>query len=172
MAKGAKGQGAKGQGNRTTTTPARVYVAHPMSCYGSPYTAACFDALAGLLPEARLVNPSTIFASDAEWRRAWPRLVGVLGGFVMFGAEDGTIGAGCIGELADSIAVGVPIAGFELGRGLREIRGYDVIDPGTRSPRRAAILRLGGCLDPNACTGESSGGYPDEGDDDGSPPCR
>jgi hypothetical protein len=68
----------------------------------------------------------------------------------MFGAEDGTIGAGCIGELADAIAIGVPIAGFELGRGLREIRGYDIMAPGARSARRAAILRLGAPLKPGS----------------------
>jgi hypothetical protein len=68
----------------------------------------------------------------------------------VFGDEDGTIGAGCIGEMADAIAVGVPIVGFEPGRGLREIRGYDVIDPETRCARRAATLRLGSCLNPTA----------------------
>ena len=121
-----------------------------MSRYGSPYARTCLDTLADMFPDARLLDPSTIFASDAEWRRAWPRLVRVLGGLVMFGAEDGTIGAGCIGEMADAIAVGVPIAGFELGRGLREIRGYDVIDPRTRTPRRAAVLRLGHSVDREA----------------------
>lgn len=114
-----------------------------MSRYGSPYAAACFDALAELLPDDRLLDPSTIFASDAEWRRAWLRLVRVLGGFVMFGAEDGTIGAGCIGELADAMALGVPIAGFDLGRGLQELSGFDLIDTDRRSARRTATLRLG-----------------------------
>ena len=81
--------------------------------YGTPHAAACLDELAGLLPGARLLDPATIFASDSEWQRSWPSLVRALGGFVMFGTEDGTIGAGCIRELADAIALGVPVAGFE-----------------------------------------------------------
>jgi hypothetical protein len=41
---------------------------------------------------------------------------------VIFGDEDGAIGAGCVRELADAIAIGVPVAGFDIGHGLREIR--------------------------------------------------
>ena len=125
------------------STTAPVYVAHPMSCYGSPYTAACFDALAVLLPGVRLIDPATIYASDTEWRRSWPRLARTLGGFVIFGAADGTIGAGCIRELADAIALGVPIAGFDPGRRLRGIAGLDLIDTERRNARRTATLRLG-----------------------------
>jgi hypothetical protein len=121
---------------------APVYVAHPMSGYGSRYTTACLDVLAGLLPGARLLDPATIFASDSEWRQTWPRLLRTLEGFVIFGDTDGTVG-GCIRELSDAIAHGVPIAGFHLGRGLRDISGFDIIDAGSRSARRTALLRLG-----------------------------
>jgi hypothetical protein len=121
-----------------------------MAGHGTPYAAECLDALAGLLPGARLIDPTTIFASDMEWLRSWPRLVRTLGGFVMFGAADGTIGAGCIRELADAIAFGVPTAGFDFGRGLREISGFDLIEVGSRSARRTATLRLGRCLEPAA----------------------
>ena len=127
-----------------------LYVAHPKAGYGTPHAAECLDALAGLLPGFRLLDPATIFASDSEWQRAWPRLVRALGRFVVFGAEDGTIGAGCIGEMADAIALGVPIAGFDPGRGLREISGFDLIDVGRRSARRTATLRLGRHVEPTA----------------------
>jgi hypothetical protein len=81
-----------------------------------------------------LIDPATIYASDTEWLRSWPRLVRILGGVVVFGAEDGTIRAGCIRELADAIALGVRVAGFDLGRGLREISGFDLIYTGRRNP--------------------------------------
>ncbi len=127
-----------------------VYVAHPMADYGTPHASACIDTLAGLLPGVRLIDPATVYANDAEWRRSWPRLVRALSGFVIFGAEDGTIGAGCIRELADAIALRVPIAGFAMGYGLREIGGLDLIDGGSRSGRQAGTLRLGGCIEPAA----------------------
>jgi hypothetical protein len=125
-----------------------VYVAHPMAGYGAPHAAACLAALRELLHGARLIDPAAIYASDAEWQRSWPRLVRRLSGFVIFGAEDGTIGAGCIRELADAIALGVPIAGFDVGYGLRQILGFDLIDTGSRSARRTGTLRLGGCIEP------------------------
>jgi len=128
---------------------AHVYVAHPMAGYGTPYTTACLDVLARLLPSALLIDPATIFAIDPEWRQAWPRVLQTLEGFVIFGDTDGTVGAGCIRELSDAIALGVPIAGFDLGRGLRDISGFDIIDPGSRSARRAATLRFGRCLGPD-----------------------
>ena len=125
-----------------------VYAAHPMAGYGTPHAAACLAALGELLPGVRLVDPAAIYASNAEWQRSWPRLVLRLGGFVIFGAEDGTIGAGCIRELADAIALGVPIAGFDRGYGLREVLGFDLIDGASRSARRMGTMRLGGCVFP------------------------
>ncbi len=65
-------------------------------------------------------------------------IVSTLRGLVIFGAEDGTIGAGCIRKLADAAALGIRVAGLDLGRGLREISGFDLIDMGSRSARRTA----------------------------------
>ena len=144
----------------------------PCPSTGPPTAAACFDALAELLPDARLLDPFTIFASDAQWRRAWPRLVRVLGGFVMFGAEDGTIGAGCIWEMADAIAVGVPIAGFELGLGLREIRGYDFFDPGPEPLGGQPSSALGAVSTRGHGPGESARRPADEGLTDDAPSRR
>jgi hypothetical protein len=131
-----------------------VYVAHPMTGYGTPHAVACLDALGALLPDARLIDPATVFASDAEWQRSWPRLVRRLWGFVIFGAEDGTVGAGCIRELADAIAMGVPVAGFDNGRRLREILSFDLIDEATRSARRTGTMQLGRCVDLFPAVGE------------------
>jgi len=120
-----------------------VYVAHPMTGYGTPHAMASLHALGELLPGARLIDPGMVYTSDAEWQRSWPRLVRTLGGFVIFGEPDGTVGAGCIRELADAIALGVPMAGFDLGRGLREIAGVDLINADCRNGKRAGTLRLG-----------------------------
>jgi hypothetical protein len=58
----------------------------------------------------------------------------------VFGAEDGTIGAGCIRELADAMAPEVAIVGFDLGQGLREISGFDMIVKGRPNPRKTATF--------------------------------
>ena len=65
----------------------------------------------------------------------------------------GAIGSACIRELADAIALGVWVAGFDLGRGLGEISGLDLIDMGSRSARRTATLRLGRCVSRQHGTG-------------------
>ncbi len=114
-----------------------------MAGYETPHAAGCIDALAGLLPGARLLDPATIFASDSEWHSAWPRLVRTLGGFVIFGAEEGTIGAGCMRELADVVALDIPVVGFDPRRGLRDIAGLGFIEGSSRSARRTATLQLG-----------------------------
>ena len=123
-----------------------VYVAHPMTSYGTPHAGACLDALAVLLPGTRLIDPAAVFASDAEWQRSWPGLVRTLGGFVVFGDESGTIGAGCVRELADAVGMGVQVGGFDIGRGLRHIRGLNLFDRTLRSPRRMGTMRLGRTL--------------------------
>jgi len=49
-----------------------------------------------------------------------------------------------------AIALGVRVAGFDLGRGQREILGFDFIDKGGLSARRMAYLRLGRRDEPTA----------------------
>jgi hypothetical protein len=44
-----------------------VYVAHPMTGYGSAHAAACIEAPADLLPSANLTDPAMVYAGDAEW---------------------------------------------------------------------------------------------------------
>jgi hypothetical protein len=114
-----------------------------MSSYGSDHAATCFDAIGELLPGARLIDPAAVYASDAEWLASWPRLVRTLKAFVIFGEPDGATGAGCIRELADAVALGVPVAGFDIEQGLREILGFDLFGTGCRSARRLGTLRLG-----------------------------
>ena len=62
---------------------------------------------------------------------------------MIFGTEDGPIGAGCIRELADAIAIGVRVAGLDPRRSPREVSGFELIEVGRRNPQLTAILRLG-----------------------------
>ena len=51
------------------------------------------------------------------------------------------------GFLGGSASIKPSVNQFDLGRGLREISGFDLIDTGRRNPRRTATLRLGGCVE-------------------------
>ncbi len=56
----------------------RVYVAHPMTSYGTDHERVCLAALAGLLPGVELFDPSRRYQTDAAWLRAWPRVLDTL----------------------------------------------------------------------------------------------
>ena len=121
----------------------RVYLAHPVTCYGTDHETACIEVLADLLPGVDLCDPAACFASSAEWLAAWPGLVGRLDGLVVFADTDGTVGAGVLREVADAVAFDVPVAGLDLARGLCWVTGFELLDEHARSGRRCAIVSLG-----------------------------
>jgi hypothetical protein len=106
------------------------------------------EAIATLLPGVVLVDPVVCFASSAEWLRAWPSLVRRLAGLVTFGDADGTIGAGCLREVADAVAFGVPVAAFAPARGLCGLVGVELV--GEPSAARCGFLSIGERIDPAA----------------------
>jgi hypothetical protein len=131
----------------------RIYVAHPVTTYGTLHEAACLDALAELLPGSDLVDPATIWTTSAQWLDAWPAMVQTLAGLVVFAAVDGSVGAGVLREVADALAFGVPSAVFEErpGRGavpgLFELAGVELLRPENRSPQRVGVLVPGDPVD-------------------------
>ena len=108
-------------------TRPRVYAAHPMTSYGTAHERASLTMLAELFGSAEIVNPAERYESDAEWLRDWPRLLGSLSGLVLFSDEHGTIGAGCLREIADAIAAGVPVGYLDPYFGLCELGGLDFL---------------------------------------------
>ncbi len=117
-------------------TRPRVYCAHPMTSYGTAHEAACLGALADLVPGAELVDPAATFTSSADWLERWPAMLTTLDALALFADEDGTIGAGCLREVADAIVVGVPIVCLDPCFGLCELAGIDFLP--LRSPARTA----------------------------------
>jgi hypothetical protein len=130
----------------------RIYVAHPITSYGTARGAACLDALAELLPGSELVDPAALFTTSAAWLDAWPAMVQTLAGLVVFGAADGTIGSGCLLEIADAMAAELPVAAFEeggtgLAPSLVELVGVEFLRPGERTARRIGVLVPGEPID-------------------------
>ena len=125
----------------------RVYVAHPQTAYGTTYGADQIAALAKALPHAELVDPEAArWATNADWLRDWPVILGSLSGLVVFADRAGTIGTGCLRELVDAVMVGLALAAWEPGVGLVELVGIELVEVESRSPRRAAFLDYGAPL--------------------------
>ena len=124
-------------------SPPRIYVAHPITTYGSPHESARLRALGELLPGAALINPVASYANNSEWLQTWPRIIRTLTAVVAFGDTAGIIGPGVARELFDAIAVGIPVGGFNPDDGLREVTGVDLLHVGRRSATPTLSLRLG-----------------------------
>jgi hypothetical protein len=128
--------------NTGHTSHPLVYAAHPKSTYRTPWARAHIGRLRELLPAAEVIDPEdSAWLSDADWLERWPMLLGRLSEVVVFAARDNTVGAGCLREVADAIAYGVPVAALDLGRGLCELRALDLLPDATAA--RAARLVLG-----------------------------
>jgi len=126
------------------TTRPRVYLAHPMTTYGTDHARRALSGLAELLSACELVDPEVLaWETDEAWLSEWPGIVKRLVGLVAFAAEDGTIGTGCLRELTDAVAEHVPVAGYSIEAGLVDLRGIDLLPRGERSPRRVGTMRLG-----------------------------
>jgi len=126
----------------------RVYAAHPVSCYRTDHEARCLAALRGLLPHCDLYDPADRCRNAAAWQRAWPRVLRTLSGLVVFAAEDDTIGAGCLRELGDALACGLPALAVHRGT-LHEIDGVRLLALPWRSTRHLASLLLGPAFEPS-----------------------
>ena len=126
----------------------RVYAAHPMTSYHSAHGAEQLAGIAKALPGVEIVDPEqSTWATNADWLRDWPAILGSLAGLVVFADTLGTVGVGCLHEVTDAVMAGVPVAGWHPKDGMVELVGFELLDAGRRSALRAAFLVLGGSLD-------------------------
>ncbi|MDA8310240.1 MAG: hypothetical protein M0Z46_06440 [Actinomycetota bacterium] len=128
----------------------RLYAAHALRCYGTAHERACLDAIEAAFAGWEVVNPAARYRSDAEWLADWPRLVSTLGALVVFADEEGTIGAGCLREVADAIVHGVPLFTLGAERRLCDLVGLDLVAAGERTPAACARPVAGAWADLSA----------------------
>jgi hypothetical protein len=122
----------------------QVYAAHPMTSYGTEHERACLDTLAALLPGSEIIDPATRYWSNTGWLRAWPRLLSTLSGLVLFADETGTVGAGCLREVADAVAAGLPVAFLDDDHSLCELAALHMIPAAERTRTSCAWPVAGG----------------------------
>ena len=141
-----------------SATAPRIYTARSMTSYGTDHARCALAGIAKALPGAELVDPEqALWATDADWLAEWPGILGSLAGLVVFADRTGTVGTGCLRELVDAVMAGLPLAAWEPPAGLVELVGFELVEPGARSPRRAAFLDYGGPLPRGAFPGADRG---------------
>lgn len=126
-----------------------IYVAHPVTTYGTDHARDTLKRLGLLLSGAELIDPAARYADMAEWLEEWPRLVATIDALVLFAEPNGTVGAGCLRELAESWGWGLPVALLD-DTGLREVRSVRVLPQGQRTPARTAVVAGGWPVEPDA----------------------
>ena len=123
-----------------------VYAAHPMTSYGSQHERAALKAIRRLLPNVRVLDPSSLYVSPGHWLAEWPTLAPTLRLIVLFGDETGSIGAGCIREVADALCLGVAVLVLKEGE-LRELRSLRLLPLSRRTRARTAVPVAGPAID-------------------------
>jgi hypothetical protein len=133
-------------------TRPRVYLAHPVSTYGTRWATRCVRAVEQAWADAEVIDPATWFASNEEWLASWPSIVKTLAALVVVGDELGRIGVGCWREMGDAIFWEVPVFTLAEGRcgGLDVARVARLEVPVHPTPSSAAMVRPGALVRPPA----------------------
>jgi len=77
----------------------RTYVAAPVAVLLRPDWPKRVRQIGSLV--GPVWDPTELFSSSAEWLSRWPGLLSTVTGLVLVPDDDGSIGAGCLREIAD-----------------------------------------------------------------------
>jgi hypothetical protein len=124
-----------------------VYAAHPLTTYGTALEAVAIRRIQDLIPVAELINPAIRYVDAEHWQDDWPRLLPTLAGLVVFGDEDGSIGAGCLKELADAWRWDLPVAMLNGNGQAHHLSALTIRPDGVRDPCRLTSLIAGAGVD-------------------------
>ena len=125
----------------------RLYVARPLTAYGTDLDRRQLARVAEHFPEAEVLDPAAMFTSNAGWLAVWPEMVGTLDLIVLWADEDGFIGAGCLREVIDAMVASVPVVALDWKGRLRTFAGIHCHGP-LPSPARVGELVYGDLLPP------------------------
>lgn len=87
----------------------KVYIASPIQTYTEPRYPDMVAQVGLAWPYDDMLPAKSMFASSAEWRSEWPKLVKTLGLLVFFTDKDGFIGKGVKTEIDDALKLKIPV---------------------------------------------------------------
>lgn len=121
--------------------PTRVYVAMPVSAFGTSLHERALAAVRDRFPTSELVDASELFDDSADRRRRWPAIVRTLDHLV-FAAHEGLIGAGVFQEVLDARFEGVTVEYVSSSGAFVPIEEVTLRMLADGDPRRFAEVRI------------------------------
>lgn len=79
-----------------------LYVAARIQTFFKPDYESALARVRREFPESSLLEARLMFASNEEWRAAWPAVLARISGLVLIVARDGLLGGGCVKEIRDA----------------------------------------------------------------------
>ncbi len=89
--------------------PRRFYVASPVGTYRTERYDRMLARIAARFPDGELVPARGLFASNDDWRRRWPVILGTVDALCVFTDEAGWIGLGVWTEVRDATIRNLPV---------------------------------------------------------------
>jgi len=147
----------------TGSTVPTVYVAHPVTTYGTARERDALDRISDHVAPAQVIDPATRYGSNADWLTDWPGLVSTLSCLIVFADTDGTIGAGCLRELTDAWHLGIPVALLDDQGDFRHVSILRIVPPRRRTASRTAVAVGGRRFDLSSALASSGSAKPMKG---------
>jgi hypothetical protein len=117
-----------------------IYCARPRRSFGTEHDRHQLGAVAHWhFPEAAIIDPARLWSSNGEWLAEWGALLPTIDVMVLWSDEGGWLSDGCLREVADAVAEGLPV--LTLGRE-GELRTFGGFRAGPASPLPPATLLL------------------------------
>jgi hypothetical protein len=85
-----------------------VYLAAPITEYGTERYEQLAGALRSRLTGYRILEARGLYASTADWLQRWPDILPTLSHLVFLSTPDGWIGKGAWTEIQDALQRGIP----------------------------------------------------------------
>ncbi|MDX2059501.1 MAG: hypothetical protein SFV24_16945 [Gemmatimonadales bacterium] len=114
----------------TSTPTARIYLAAPITVYGTPAWCTANTRVTAAHPGSIILNPMAVFRDRRDWQARLPAVLRGVTRLVFLTDAEGFIGRGVDHEIASAIAVGCPVERLTVDGAFVPLAAL-VIDPPT-----------------------------------------
>jgi hypothetical protein len=119
-----------------------VYLASPKPTFGTRLYARMVGRAWKYFPRAGVIKAHGMFRDDDDWLHRWPFMLPSLAALAFFAEPDGTVGMGVAKEVADALALCLPVYFLDDRGRIFGSDSFELVPHAERSPRRFARVAL------------------------------